>query len=115
MQDTSDEDSVAFYADPKNQQTTGRAVRRAGKALSTHVPVRFSPDMIAAVKRLADRDHMTVSAWIRRVVAREIERRLQPETRLDPTEAPVVVDYTPAEPFRSVTGSSNAPVHACVA
>jgi hypothetical protein len=30
------------------------------------IPVRFTPDMIAAVKRVASQDGVTVSTWIRR-------------------------------------------------
>ena len=113
MQRMTDEEAMEYYADPANQRTTGRAVRRSGKALSTHVPVRFAPDAVAAVKHLADEDHMSVSAWIRRIVAREIERRMQPTTGLAPTATTTVVRrYEPREEFRSVTGWSRGSVPA---
>ena len=64
-----------FYADPKNQVPAGPAYRRTGRRLSATVPVRFPQAVIDAVKRLADRDGVTVSSWIRRVVVREVMRR----------------------------------------
>ncbi len=67
-----------FYSDPSNQIASGPAVRRVGNRLSATVPVRFPPGMIDAVKRLADRDGVTVSSWIRRLVAREVMRRQPP-------------------------------------
>lgn len=51
----------------------GRSLNR--KPLSTHVPIRFTPDVIAQVKRLAEKDRKTVSSWIRDAVEDEIERR----------------------------------------
>jgi hypothetical protein len=67
-----------FYSDPSNQIPGGPAVRRAGNRLSATVPVRFPQGIIDAVKRLADRDGVTVSSWIRRLVAREVMRRQPP-------------------------------------
>ena len=37
--------------------------------------VRFAPGQIAGVRYLADRDGLSVSAWIRRVVEREVAAR----------------------------------------
>ena len=51
-----------FYADPENQVPAGQAYRRAGRRLSATVPVRFPQAIIDAVKRLADRDGVTVSS-----------------------------------------------------
>ena len=50
--------------------------RRTKPVLTTHVPVRFTPETIAAVKALADEDGRTVSSWIRRIIDLEIQRRL---------------------------------------
>lgn len=50
--------------------------------LTGHVSIRFPPDMIAAAKRLAAAEGMTVSAWIRREVEREAARREQPAPEL---------------------------------
>ena len=71
----SDEEAYQHYADPDNREPTGRGGRRARRTMSSHVPVRFRPDVIAEVKRLAEEDGLTVSSWIRRLVEREIERR----------------------------------------
>jgi len=43
--------------------------------LSEHVAIRFPADIIAAVKQLATAEGMAVSAWIRREVQREADRR----------------------------------------
>lgn len=63
-----------FYADPANQVPAGPAQRRRAlrRPLTGHVPVRFDDKTIAAVKQRAEADGMTVSAWIRRLVAREL-------------------------------------------
>jgi hypothetical protein len=54
----------------------GRGRRRLAPTLSTHVPIRFTPEAIDAVKILAEADNKTVSSWIRDLVDAEIERRL---------------------------------------
>lgn len=59
---------------------TGAGRRRTANGLSSHVPVRFSPEMIEAVKRLADEDGLTVSSWIRGLVSTELERRVPART-----------------------------------
>lgn len=74
-----DRTDTEFYADPANQVPAGPAQRRKAprRPLTGHVPVRFDEKTIAAVKQRAEAEGMTVSAWIRRLVARE----------LSPTEA----------------------------
>lgn len=78
--DDAKQQSVDFYKDPDNQAPAGPGYRRVAPRLTSTVPVRFPAEMIAAVKRLADFDGMTVSSWIRRVIAREIKRREPPVT-----------------------------------
>ena len=60
-----------FYADPQNQTSQGPA-RRRGKGLTEMVPVRFPPDMLAAVRQRADDEDRSVSNWIRRAVEHEL-------------------------------------------
>lgn len=69
-----------YYKEPENQEPAGPAQRREGRRLSSMMPVRFSREMIDAVKLFADQDGITVSAWIRRLVGREILRRRPPVT-----------------------------------
>ena len=69
-----------FYGNPDNLLPVGPAHRRQRPIMSGMVPVRFPEDMIAAVKRFASQDGMTVSTWIRRLVAKEIKRREPPAT-----------------------------------
>lgn len=71
---SSDDEAFEYYAGPKNRVPAGPGRRRATK--STHVPVRFTPEMIADVKRLAEKDRKTVSTWIRDAVADEVDRRV---------------------------------------
>lgn len=67
-----DESMYEYYADPENRVPSGPGRRRASKPLTTHVPIRFSPEVIAQVKQLADMDRKTVSSWIRDAVEVEL-------------------------------------------
>ncbi len=66
-----DSDAEAFehYEDPaRREPAPGRPRRRPDRALTEHVPVRFPAATIEVVRKLAEGDGMTVSAWIRRAV-----------------------------------------------
>lgn len=78
----SDEEAFEHYKDPDNRTPAGGVSPVPKSALSRHVPIRFRPSTIAKAKVIAERDGMTVSSWIRRVVEREVERRMpaSPET-----------------------------------
>lgn len=96
-----------FYADPENQVPAGQAYRRTGRRLSATVPVRFPQAVTDAVKRLADRDGVTVSSWIRRVVIREVMRR-QPAAVTGPSQPARFEELTlPSQP--SSTDAQVAP------
>jgi hypothetical protein len=62
-----------FYARPENQTPQGPPRRRKQK-LTEMVPVRFPPDVLEEVRRRADDDDRSVSAWIRRAVEQELRR-----------------------------------------
>ena len=67
----SDPDTEAsnYYEDPARRETAPAPPRRRpDRALTEHVPVRFPAATIEAVRKLAETDGMTVSAWIRRAV-----------------------------------------------
>jgi hypothetical protein len=85
-----DRADAEFYADPANQVPAGPAQRRKAprRPLTGHVPVRFDDKTIAAVKERAEADGMTVSAWIRRLVARELT---PVETRATGSDDAVIV------------------------
>lgn len=70
---TTDDETFEHYANPDNLIPAGPGRSRAAK--STHVPIRFTPEMVAEVKQLAKVDRKTVSTWIRDVVSAEVERR----------------------------------------
>ncbi len=95
-----DDEAFAFYADPANQRPGARVPKRASTAMTGHVPVRFSDDLIARVKAIAAQDGQTVSSWIRHVVLREVERRQPPTT--GPT-GPVLTIQWEAAPLLGVT------------
>jgi hypothetical protein len=102
MSDYNDDAAARRYEDPENLTPAGPARRvrsqpsRAG--LGKHVPVRFSAELIAAVKRLADMDGTTVSTWIRTVVGREVERR-RPRPVTEHSTGPILE-------FQSLPGST---------
>jgi hypothetical protein len=62
-----------FSARPENQTPQGPARRRAPR-LTEMVPVRFPPDVLDEVRRRADDDDRSVSAWIRRAVEDQLRR-----------------------------------------
>jgi hypothetical protein len=67
--------ACAFYADPAHLVPVGPAHKPQRPVKSAHVPVRFDPEMVAAMRRWSDEDGMTVSAWVRKLVRDEISRR----------------------------------------
>jgi hypothetical protein len=62
-----------FYSKAKNQTPQGPA-RRRKQQLTEMVPVRFEPDVLDEVRRRADADDRSVSAWIRRAVEQALRR-----------------------------------------
>lgn len=78
--DASDAGAFAYYDDPENRRPAPDAeVRRrrplSRKVLDNHVPVRFSADTIAQIREVAAAEGLSVSAWIRRLVDRELARQ----------------------------------------
>ncbi|MDR1295203.1 MAG: hypothetical protein LBK59_09675 [Bifidobacteriaceae bacterium] len=67
------EQEHAFYARPENQEPQGPARRRRPE-LSAIVPVRLSPDALEVVRQRAEADDRSVSSWIRRAIAHELQR-----------------------------------------
>jgi len=105
-----DDAAAAFYAAPENRQLEGRGRKRANqpRRLSNHVPIRFDTATIEAVKRFADDDGMTVSAWIRAVVDREVQWRLARVTYTTHEQAPFSFEMVEG-PQTNVTAASALP------
>jgi hypothetical protein len=78
-----------FYADPDHLKASGPGERRRRPMKSGMIPVRFAPNVITAVKHFAAQDGVTVSTWIRRLVALELQRRRPPATA-GASDAPLV-------------------------
>jgi predicted DNA-binding protein len=69
----SDAEAFEHYDDPaKREPAPGTPRRGSERPLTQHVPVRFPAETIEQVRRLAEADGMTVSAWIRRAVERTL-------------------------------------------
>lgn len=67
------EEEYEFYAQPENQEPQGAPRRRAAR-LTAPIPVRFPVHVLEEVKRRAEADDRSVSAWIRRAVETELHR-----------------------------------------
>jgi hypothetical protein len=79
----SGQDVYSFYEDDENVAIEGEPVAPKRRAkLSSHLPIRFSPAVLAAARRLASADGMSVSSWVRWLVEREVVRRTPAETAL---------------------------------
>jgi hypothetical protein len=68
-----DQQAAEFYARPENQRLGGGVVSR--RALASSIPVRFPPDIVEAVRSVADVEGITVSEWIRRAVTGALSAR----------------------------------------
>lgn len=71
--DMTPDQEYEFYERPENQEPQGPPTRRRGR-MSAPVPVRFSPELLARVRKAADDDDRSISAWIRRAVERELAK-----------------------------------------
>ena len=69
------EEEYEFYAKSENQEPQGPARRRKRSYLTEMVPVRFPPETLEEVRRLAAADDRSVSSWIRRAVEHELEQQ----------------------------------------
>jgi hypothetical protein len=106
-----DDADAAFYDDPEHLRTQGPVHRRAGHPrLSSHTPVRFDPEMIIAIRRFSDDDGVTVSAWVRNAVSREVRRRTSLQARSASARANRSEVRFDHETTRSGTTASSAPV-----
>jgi hypothetical protein len=64
-----------YYEGPaRHEPAPGAPRRRPERPLTQHMPVRFPAETIEQVRRLAEVDGMTVSAWIRRAVERTLRQ-----------------------------------------
>jgi hypothetical protein len=94
-----------FYKDPGHLAVAGAGERPPQPMKSGLIPVRFTPDTIAAVKRVAKQDGVTVSTWIRRLVDKELQRRL-PSMTGPMTETPALLGNRGRERGSAARGSA---------
>lgn len=69
--DMTPDQEYEFYARPENQEPQGPPVRRRGR-MSDPVPVRLPPELLERVRKAAEDDDRSISAWIRRAVEHEL-------------------------------------------
>jgi len=62
-----------FYARPENQVPQGPPVRRRAR-VSDPIPVRLPPELLERVRKAAEDDDRSISAWIRRAVVHELAK-----------------------------------------
>jgi hypothetical protein len=67
------EEEYEFYADPANQVPMGKPRRRTAK-LTAPILVRFTEATMDEIRKRAEADDRSVSAWIRRAVEHELNR-----------------------------------------
>lgn len=65
------EQEYDYCAQPANQKPPG-APRRRQPRLSEMVPVRFPPQLLEEIRRRAEADDRSLSAWIRRAAEHEL-------------------------------------------
>lgn len=69
------EEEYDYYAKADSQEPQGPARRREHSKLTELVPVRFPPETLHEVRRLAAADDRSVSSWIRRAVEHELGKQ----------------------------------------
>ncbi|MEB3067718.1 ribbon-helix-helix domain-containing protein [[Mycobacterium] vasticus] len=69
--DMTPDQEYEYYARPENQQPQGAPIRRPGR-MSDPIPVRLPPELLERVRKAADDDDRSISAWIRRAVEHEL-------------------------------------------
>lgn len=65
------EEEYEHYARPENQVPEGPPVRRRAR-MSDPIPVRLPPELLERVRKAAEDDDRSISAWIRRAVEHEL-------------------------------------------
>jgi hypothetical protein len=90
-------------------ETRGPGHKRTGHPrLSSHTPIRFEPETITAIREFSDEDGLTVSAWVRRLVNREIRRRRSLRTR---TASERIATFSGQQAGPSVTTTASTPAY----
>ncbi len=69
--DMTPDEEYDYYARPENQVPQGPPVRRRAR-MSDPIPVRLPPELLERVRKAAEDDDRSISAWIRRAVEHEL-------------------------------------------
>jgi hypothetical protein len=86
-----------YYDDDDNVTIAPTAATRGParkSTLSSHLPIRFAPAVLAAARRLAVVDGVSISTWVRQLVEREVQRRTPTTTHPSPAPRVDVVGTT---------------------
>jgi len=70
---TTPEQEYEHYAHPENQVPQGPPVRRRAR-MSDPIPVRLPPELLERVRKAAEDDDRSMSAWIRRAIEHELAK-----------------------------------------
>jgi hypothetical protein len=76
----------SYYDDDENVVVAGPAVKPPRRRLSSHLPVRFAPAVLASARQLAIQDGLSISAWVRWLVEQEVLRRTPAKTESNLTD-----------------------------
>ncbi|MEW6581627.1 MAG: hypothetical protein AB1416_02550 [Actinomycetota bacterium] len=81
-----DERAFRHYDEPAHREPAPGPARKLPTPprtkLSEYVPIRLSTDVMNAIREHAHADGLTVSAWIRQLIQRELDRAEDPAARL---------------------------------
>ena len=71
--DMTPDEEYDYYARPENQVPQGPPVRRRAR-MSDPIPVRLPPELLERVRKAAEDDDRSMSAWIRRAIEHELAK-----------------------------------------
>lgn len=100
----SDEQRAIWHEMRREEESSGRVVKRRTRELDSHVSIRLNPGQVERLRQLSVRDGWTVSALVRRFVDEKLDELIPPET---PTQgADATVEFEGLQPSTHTESSS---------